>query len=223
MLFFNCGFMNGKDDTTIFNSTLIRIILQDGKYYTTNFSIWAMIMLFFLPDIIQLEHSFSYLRVFNNTVINRLEEESFTTPTPNHKRGSPVENSLYVDCDASQGNHQPMWVTLNPSVGGPTGIISAGNDSFGVEILSDYMARLFFNYFDPTFEGVYRCLSAQSGNFVEIFITTGNHTLTLIECDNQLQFSFLSLYRKPIHRDSIPTQYYCGGRKSCDTRVQSCS
>lgn len=149
-----------------------------------------MIMFFFLPDIIELEHSFSYLRVYNNTVINRLEEEedSFTSPTPNHKRGSPVENSLYVDCDASQGNHQPMWVTLNPSVGGPTGIISAGNDSYGVEILSDYMARLYFNSFDRAFEGVYRCLSAQSGNFVEIFITTGNHTLTLIECDNQLQF-----------------------------------
>ena len=74
-----------------------------------------------------------------------------------------------------------MWFTLNPSVGGNTGVIPTGNYSYGVEILSDYMARLYFNSFDQAFEGVYRCLSAQSGNFVEIFITTGNHTLTLIK------------------------------------------
>ena len=120
-----------------------------------------------------------------------------------HKRGSPIENSLYVDCDASQGNHQPMWVTLNPSVGGTTGVISAGNDSYGVEILSDYMARLYFNSFDQAFEGVYRCLSAQSGNFVEIFITTGNHTLTIIEYDNKLQLSLSCLYTENPYTETV--------------------
>lgn len=122
---------------------------------------------------------YSNLRIFNNTVINLLEEEGdFVSPTPMHKRGSPVENSLYIDCVASQGNHEPMWITLNPTVGGTTGIISVINGSYGVQMLSDYMARLYFSYFDQEYIGVYRCLSAKSGKFAEIFITTGNHVLT---------------------------------------------
>lgn len=164
--------------------------------------ILAMMISFFLPDTIQLEHAFSNLRIYNNTVINQLQEDSFTSPQPMHKRGSPIDNSLYVDCVASQGHHNPMWVTFNPSVGGTTGVISSGNGSYGAQILSDYMARLFFNPFDQAFEGVYRCLSAQTGNFVEIFITRGNHILTLIECDNQLQLSLVSIQK-------IHTQRLC--------------
>ena len=83
-----------------------------------------------------------------------------------------MENSLYVDCLASQGNHEPVWTTFNPIVGGATGTIAVGV-GYRVEMLSDYMARLSFEYFDPAFTGIYKCLSGRSNAFAEIFITTG--------------------------------------------------
>ena len=127
---------------------------------------------FTFSDTIQLDHAFTDLRILNNTVINQLTQEGLTSPQPLNKRGSPVENSLYVDCLASQGNHKPVWTTFNPIVGGVTGTIAVG-DGYRVEMLSDYMARLSFEYFDPAFTGIYKCLSGRSNAFAEIFITTG--------------------------------------------------
>ena len=130
-------------------------------------------------DTIQLDHTYNNLRIFNNTVINQLGEglgdgESPTSSMPLSKRGSPLQDTLYVDCMASQGDHEPVWVTDNPIVRGDTNIIPAeSEDSYEARALSDYVTRLSFEYFDPHFEGVYMCLSGRSNAFVEIYITRG--------------------------------------------------
>lgn len=125
-------------------------------------------------DTVQLDHAFSNDRIFNNTVINILGEgESF--PTPQSKRGSPVQNSLYIDCMASQGDHKPIWSTSNPIVGRNSTIISELGLGYGTETLSDYVTRLAFDFFDFSFEGVYTCQSGVSNEFAETYITYGKH------------------------------------------------
>ena len=98
-----------------------------------------------------------------------------TLPPPESKRGSPVQDSLYVDCIASQGNHQPFWTTSNLLVGRNTTSVPSIGEGYGAESLSAYMARLSFDFFVPEYEGVYTCLSARSREFVEILITAGKH------------------------------------------------
>ena len=132
----------------------------------------------FSIDKLQLEHSFYGLRIFNNTVINQLREgegTSTTLPPPQSKRGSPVQDSLYVDCSASQGDHEPVWTTTNPEVGGDTGVIPTDAEGYGAQRLSAYMARLYFDYFDPGYEGVYTCYSELSSEFVEIIVTSSKY------------------------------------------------
>ena len=99
------------------------------------------------------------------------EGEGFTPTQPESKRGSPVLNSLYIDCMASQGDHRPVWTTSNPIVGGSTMVIPAVGLGFGTEALSEYVSRLSFDYFDSAFEGVYSCQSGLSNEFAEIYIT----------------------------------------------------
>ena len=82
-----------------------------------------------------------------------------------------MQDSLYVDCSASQGDHEPLWTTNNPEVGGDTGVIPSDVEGYGAERSSPYMARLYFDYFDPGYEGVYTCSSELSNEFVEILIT----------------------------------------------------
>jgi hypothetical protein len=163
---FNCGLMDGDDDSFIVNSTDVTVILQDDK--------------------LQLEHSFYGLRIFNNTVINQLREgegTSTTLPPPQSKRGSPVQDSLYVDCSASQGDHEPVWTTTNPEVGGDTGVIPTDAEGYGAQRLSAYMARLYFDYFDPGYEGVYTCYSELSSEFVEIIVTSRNPYVAAVTAD----------------------------------------
>ena len=84
-----------------------------------------------------------------------------------------MEDSLYVDCMASQGDHLPEWITFNSLVGEASGVISE-EDGYGAEMLSNYVARLYFEYFEPSFADKYTCISRSSEEFVEVFITTGN-------------------------------------------------
>lgn len=85
--------------------------------------------------------------------------------------------ALSVDCLATQGDHRPMWVTSNTVVGGDSGVIRERDSdeslSYGVETLSNYVARLSFDIIMEEFAGTYICVSGISGQFAEIYITTG--------------------------------------------------
>lgn len=86
--------------------------------------------------------------------------------------------ALSVDCLATQGNHLPMWVTSNTVVGGDNGVIRERDSnetlSYGVDALSNYIARLSFDIIMEEYAGTYFCVSGISGQFAEIYITTGN-------------------------------------------------
>ena len=116
-------------------------------------------------------------QIFNNTVINIFGEEDIF-PSPESKRGSPVQNSLYIDCMASQGDHKPRWLTSNPIVGMNSTTVPALGLGYGTEALSDYVTRLSFDYFDFSFEGVYTCQSGVSNEFAETYITYGKQYIS---------------------------------------------
>ena len=86
--------------------------------------------------------------------------------------------ALSVDCLATQGNHMPMWVTSNTAVAGDNGVVRERDSdealSYGVDTLSNYVARLSFDVMMEEFAGTYFCISGISGQFAEIYITTGN-------------------------------------------------
>ena len=139
-----------------------------------------MYITLFSTDIIQLGHTMFNQRIFNNTVINLLGEAGggggiTTLPPPESKRGSPVQDSLYIDCTASQGNHRPLWATSNMFVGQGIMFVPRVGDGYGAERLSPYVARLSFDFFVPEYQGVFTCISELSGKFVEIIITDGRH------------------------------------------------
>lgn len=84
-------------------------------------------------------------------------------------------NSLSIDCLASQGNHLPAWITSNDVVG-TNGIIPERSENealYGTDTLSNYTARLSFDYFEEDFSGTYTCISGKSNAFAEIYVTTG--------------------------------------------------
>ena len=83
-----------------------------------------------------------------------------------------MQDTLYVDCCASQGDHEPVWITTNLIVGGNTTAVPPDGEGYGALRLSAYMARLYFDFFVPKYEGVYTCLSELSNEFVEILITS---------------------------------------------------
>ena len=123
-----------------------------------------------------MEHTSNNIEIFNNTIINSFSSISGSSGPLQKRQEFP--SSLSLDCLASQGNHNPMWFTSNTVVGDENGLVMQKNNgdifSNGMEVVSNYVARLSFDIIMEAITGTYSCVSAISGELVEVFITTGN-------------------------------------------------
>lgn len=140
---------------------------------------------------VRLQHQSTQLKIFSNTVVNYFSTTyiyafNYTGPFRAHKRtaGSLTDPSLVVDCLASQGNNQPVWITTNSLTGGKSGRVDELSQTliYGQEILSNYVARLTFVIMNDQFTGAYTCVSEASGLFQTFYLTTGVHVYFLFPC-----------------------------------------
>lgn len=133
----------------------------------------------------RLQHQSTQLKIYSNTVINYFSTTyiyviNFTGPFRFHNKrtaDSPTEPCLVVDCLASQGNNQPVWITTNSLIGGNDGVVEELSQTwiYGQEVLSNYVARLTFINMDDQYTGTYTCISEASGLFQTFHLTTGSH------------------------------------------------
>ena len=148
----------------------IYLILVLTYNLTTRVAIVHCYIYVISADTIQLHHTFSQLRIVNNTIINQFRESEGEAPLSKREI-----DSLFIDCVASQGDHEPMWFTANSSEAEALPV--DGENGVGVEMISNYAARLSVVYLQPEYAGLYLCKSGRSNAFVEAFVTTGRMSL----------------------------------------------
>ena len=131
---------------------------------------------------VRLQHQSTQLKIYSNTVINYFSTAciymiNYTGPFRAHNKRTVGSPYLAVDCLASQGNNQPVWITTNSLIGGNNGIVDELSQAliYGQDVLSSYVARLTFTHMDDQFAGTYTCVSEASGLFQTFYLTTGSH------------------------------------------------
>ena len=110
--------------------------------------------------------------VQNMSIINSIQSQ--IPSKKKKKKRQALAQALTLDCIGAQGTHLPVWFTDNPNTGNTSdgGRVHSSDYAF-VQMLSDYVSRLFVLGLSSESVGDYYCRSEISGDSTGFFLTNG--------------------------------------------------